>query len=307
MTRRRCEGWRCQFVLACLIVLASLPYLLPRCVLPYFRERVYYGYVRAARSKIDSLVSRVPPGVAPERWGEAVHWTSNLIGQVYFSPDPGELDSLKRLCKGLDERLSGKVRFSTLQWVWEHCEESPDRTIVRSLLRVRLLNPEPITDERIPHLWGLRKCTSLDLSGTAITNSGLEHLESCTKLATLTLEDTEITDAGLEELKRLPQLRTLSLRNTLVSNEGLRLLKCLTNLESLDLSGTHLSDGGLRHLAALSSARELQLDNTATTDSGLAALRRLTNLRYLSLKNTQVTDGGVEALRQALPKCAIEH
>ena len=59
----------------------------------------------------------------------AVDWTSNVVCQIYFSPEHGNLDSLRRLCESLDQKTSGPVDMTTLQWVWEECEKSNYRNI----------------------------------------------------------------------------------------------------------------------------------------------------------------------------------
>jgi len=90
-------------------------------LIPLFRQvmalREYYASVKSAKAKVESLQERRPADVPDEQWQRAVEWTSNVIGQIYFSPECGDLASLKRLDELLDEKLDGQVDLGTLRWV----------------------------------------------------------------------------------------------------------------------------------------------------------------------------------------------
>ncbi len=180
----------------------------------------------AVQAKIDSLQNRRPETVEPEQWEEAVTWTHNLIGNVYFSPNEFQLPSLKRLNKALDEKLKEPVGLHTLRWIWDKVEaENPDSNYAVRFWDDRVFAEEPICDDSLPRFRSLNKRTWLNLSGLNITNAGLEYLKNLPRLRSLNLENTHITDEGLEHFRDMKELEKLYLKNTKVTQEGVDSLK----------------------------------------------------------------------------------
>lgn len=247
------------------------------------RQRNFYRLHGQTWDKIRSLAVRCPLDVPPDQWQKAVDWTANLIVQVYFSPVQSDPKSLKELHDRLSEKINGAVDLTTLQWVWEHCEEAPrDGAVYAIRFRsIRLLTKEPITDNDLPHLWSLHKCSALDLSSTEVTDAGLTHLESVANLAALSLANTQVTDAGMTHLASLPNLTVLS------------------------LSSTRVTDAGLEHLADLTKLTHLSLSHTHVTDAGLKDLEGFTQLAVLNVNDTKITEAGVKRLQESLPHCRI--
>jgi len=156
-----------------------------------------------ASSKISSLRTRKPPSIPPDQWQRAVDWTANVVTQIYSVHTFDDPEEIRRLCNSLDQKIAGQVDLTTLQWVWEQCEDEEDgRHIYAIQFRdIRLLTAGPITDDRLPELWSLDKCVSLDLSGTQISDEGLQHLKGLRKLEQLYLFNTNVTSQGIKELQ----------------------------------------------------------------------------------------------------------
>ena len=118
----------------------------------------------------------------------------------------------------------------------------------------------------------------LDLAGIGYGNpvrdDGLKGLAGLKNLQWLNLGNTPVTDVGLKELTGLKNLQALSLNLTKVTDTGLRELAGLKNLQSLDLQGTQVTDAGLKHLAGLKNLKSLILSSTNVTADGVAALRK---------------------------------
>lgn len=199
---------RYQFSLRTLLIVVAVFALLLGLTVPVIKFAVlfreYRCIVQQTRSKIELLSARRPPNVSPDQWQRAVDWTSNVVVQIYFSPDHGDLDSLKRLCKSLDKKIAGQVDLTTLQWVWDQCEKAEGfgQVYAIKLRDVRLLTVGLITDDRLPKLWSLDKCRYLDLSNTQVTDAGIPHLKGLTNLKRLDLFGTQITDEGIEKLRQ---------------------------------------------------------------------------------------------------------
>jgi len=156
-----------------------------------------------ASSKISSLSTRKPRNIPPDQWQRAVDWTANVVTQIYSVHTFDDPEEIRRLCNSLDQKIAGQVDLTTLQWVWEQCEdEEDDRHIYAIRFRdVSLLTEGAITDDRLPELWSLNECTWLDLACTQITDAGLQHLKGLTKLEQLNLSATQVTEKGIKELQ----------------------------------------------------------------------------------------------------------
>jgi len=199
--RRWCQhGWGTILAGFSAVVVIGLAISLVQFIVS---QRQYYGLVRETRSKIESLHTRQPPGVRPDQWERAVGWTSNVICQIYFSPNHGDLDSLRYLCESLDQEIAGQVDLTTLQWVWEQCEKAEGHGQVYAIRfrDVRLLTVGPITDERLPEVWSLHKCLWLDLSNSRVSDAGLQHLTGLTNLERLDLRSSKVTAEGVKRLQ----------------------------------------------------------------------------------------------------------
>ena len=163
---------------------------------------------QGACSKINSLSTRRPPNIPPDQWQRAVDWTANVVTQIYSVHTSDDPEEIRRLRNSFDQKFAGQVDLTTLQWVWEQCEdEEDDRHIYAIRFRdVRLLTEGAITDDRLPELWSLNECTWLDLTWTQITDAGLQHLKGLTKLEQLALSGTQVTSQGINELRKaLPE------------------------------------------------------------------------------------------------------
>jgi hypothetical protein len=220
----------------------------------WFVWQRYRGRVDETRAKIESLHRRCPADVSPQQWEQAVGWTSNVICQIYFSPQHGDLESLQRLCQALDEKLAQEVDLETLQWVWEQCElaQGHGRGYAFQFRDVRLLTKPPITDDSLPGLWSLNKCLWLDLSDTQVTDAAMVHLAggSLAELAFLDLSNTQITDAGVALLAGMPELRNVG------------------------LDGTQVTDAGLLQLARCPQIAHVSVVDTAVSAEGAEAFRK---------------------------------
>ncbi len=184
-------------------VLAVLIAVLVPPVSHVARWREHNALAQRVKDKITSLKTRRPADVPTAQWDQAVNWTTNLIAQVYFAPVESDPDSLGRLAKSLDQKLTGKVDLGTLQWVWDECEKAP-RSGAEYAIRfrdVRVMTKEPITDDDLPHLWSPDKCLYLELHNTQVTDNGLEHLHRLSNLRYISLHGTQVTDEGVAKLQ----------------------------------------------------------------------------------------------------------
>jgi len=196
-------------------------------------------------SMLESLIARGLPGIPPARWKRAVWSTCNIIGQVHL-----DTERLRSLREQLRHKMSQEPSLDVLRWVWEECEHSgsPGSRYAVEFRDIALLTKPPITDDRLPNLWSLRKCTFLDLTDTQVTDAGLAHLTGLTNLRSLVLSGTQIADPGLVHLKRISGLKKLYLYGTNVSDQGLEYLHDLNQLEFLCLDYTAVTNEGVRRL-----------------------------------------------------------
>lgn len=188
----------------------------------HFSLRRYYGLVDETRAKIELLHGSRPADVPKGQWERAVDWTSNLICQVYFGPEHGDVQSLERLCHALDGKLAAKANLNTLRWVWEQCELAKGLGQIYAIefRDVRLLTEPPITDDSLENLWSSDKCSWLDLTDTQVTDAGMTHLATMPELRKLDLDGTRVTDAGLLKLAACPRIEQISVVATGVTAEG---------------------------------------------------------------------------------------
>jgi len=172
----------------------------------------YFFHVDHVRATIESFRPRRPPDVPEDQWTLAVDWTSNVICQDFFAPDRDELKGLRQLSRQLDLKAMGRVDLDTLRWVWDECEKAaggPDSHAIR-FRDVKLLTKGTITDERLPDVWSLDRCTGLDLSDTEITDESVAYLKTLKQLQALDVGNTGITDEGSRELMdALPNCRVI--------------------------------------------------------------------------------------------------
>ena len=306
-----------------LVLITIIGAILAVCTPPgLYMARInrHYTAVNIVQDKIKSLHFRRPADVPDWQWREAVNRTSQAIGEVYFSPNTGDIVSLERISIGLDDKLSGKVHLGVLRWVWEQCEraDGPGRSYTYRFRDVRLLTTGEIDDERLPKLWSLSECSRLDLSNTAVTDAGMVHLNGkrffsltlsgtrvgddgleqvrgCDRLVGLYLSKTDITDAGMVHVASLRKLKRLGLSDTRVSGIGVKQLAGVRALETLWLQRTRIDDNALRSLERL-PLRQLHLDGTQITDVGMESLARIPSIVHLHLFDTQIGDSGVAHL-----------
>jgi len=301
----------------------------------WFGGRIYTmarwaHYFHGVRANIHSLASERPANITQEHWDEAVSWAGIAFANMW----PWDADNwpdLKNFSAALTERMATGDNLATLQWVWDQLEQKREEnpSYAATFKPVRAMNPDPITDANLDHLWGLSACMNLDLSDTEVGDTGLSCLASAPNLAGLDLSNTRVTDRGLARLSALPQLKVLSLKGCRITGAGLADLKgaakliyltldgtqigdrqlvgigLILQLEYLDLGNTVITDDGLPCLAQLVHLKELNLLGTQITDAGLVHLQKMKQLESLNLSGAHVTDAGMKKLQQALPTCKI--
>ncbi len=130
----------------------------------------------------------------------------------------------------------------------EKLQEDAEKVNVRSLT----LSGQPIVDDELRWLCGLKDLRYLRLDRTRITDAGIAHLIRLTGLEELDLAHTHVTDEGLKLLARMPLLTTLGLDDTAVTDTGLAHLEPLRRLKVIYLSKTKVTQDGI---AAFQSAR----------------------------------------------------
>jgi Leucine-rich repeat (LRR) protein len=184
-----------------------------------------------------------------------------------------------------------------------------------------LTQGQPLKDEQLEFLGGLKHLRLLLLELTTIRGSGLKSIAGFKELKQVMAHDSFlsdealphlgtlpaleilyapcplITDAGVKHLGNCKSLRTLGLANTKMTDASAATIGELKQLNVLDLSGTGIADGTLAAVGQLKELTSLALGRTQVTDAGLKHLRELKNLKELYLSSTQVSDAGLEALR----------
>lgn len=330
MTEMRTRRGALKFIF--LTVCGCLGALLIFAILHVRSAAHYHERVRFAKAKIESLKQLRPGNVADEKWIRGVDWTSNIISQIYFSPEHGDLVSLEDLCRFLERRTQQDVDLRTLRSIWDECEKVTGRgkRYAITFRDVRLLADEPIDDDDLPGLWSIDKCMQLDLSNTAVTNAGMPHLTAKSNISMLFLSGTKVGDDGLKSVVENSGLRFLDLSQTRVSNEGLRHLLTRPELTSLSLSmpigdsgmlyvgklsqleelwlvGCQITDAGLPHLTGLNNLTQLDLTRTLVSETGILKLKDLAALKMLILQGVEISEQGKIQFKLAFPKCTIRY
>ena len=168
-----------------------------------YTTRQYRNEAVQLRSTIDALQSHGPADVPASQWKDAVAWTSNLVVQDFFSPNPEQFIGLQKLNQQLEQKKGEPVDLAKLRWIWDEIEAAcggPDSVAAR-FRNVKLMTNGPITDERLPSVWALDRCVGLDLSETQITDASAPFLLSLPKIERLDISKTFITPVGVAELQ----------------------------------------------------------------------------------------------------------
>jgi len=270
--------------------------------------------------KIDTLKPLRPANITPEHWDEATGWATTAMHNLW----PWDVDTREELADfaaSFEQRVATGDGLAALRWLWEELERRNNSgpRYAAQWKPVRAMNPDPITDDNLRQLWGLRDCMSLDLSGTEVSDAGLSSLvDEARNLVHLDLSNVRVTDRGVADLAGLPRLRALDLKSCQITGEGLSGLSQITDLdlanstiadeslsnlaqlvrlEKLDITGTQITDSGLIHLSNLSALSQLNLSSTSVTDAGLQALQPLDQLESLDLSHTQISEAGMANLQ----------
>ena len=194
---------------------------------------------------------------------------------------------------GLEQLVSAPrltaLNLEVCDGVTDDCCESVGRmTGLRALvLKKTGFETDPITDDGLRQLSGLRNLELLSLYGNAVTNDGLKQLSPMSSLSDLDLSLLPITDDAVAHLAKLPHLRRLEL------------------LYSEGFAGANITDAGLMRIGEFHQLTHLNLVGAKITDEGLSHLSQLSQLRHLQLANSTVTLSGVQRLQTELPKCEI--
>ncbi|GEM_PF-1320941 len=192
---------RNRFLIVLVFVMLCLP-------LSWFSWKVYttkqyYRQVGQLRSTIDALEPHCPADVPAAQWTEAVHWTSNLVVQDFYAPHPEEYLGLQKLNQQLELKKNDPIDLAKLRWIWDEIEAAcgGPKSVASQFRKVKLMTDGSITDERLPSLWALERCTGLDLSETEITDASVPFLQSLPKLERLDIHKTKITATGAKEIQ----------------------------------------------------------------------------------------------------------
>jgi hypothetical protein len=79
----------------------------------------------ASRDQIRTLKGRVPPGLDPVGWDDAVEWCANACGNTFVTPGPETRPAVVRFRRALETKLAeGPVGPETLRWIWEEVGRS---------------------------------------------------------------------------------------------------------------------------------------------------------------------------------------
>ena len=168
-----------------------------------YTVKQYRSQVDQLRSTIDALEPHCPADVPAAQWTEAVRWTSNLVVQDFYSPHPEEFLGLQKLNQQLELKKKDPIDLAKLRWIWDEIESAcgGPNSVASRFRNVKLMTKGTITDERLPSLWALERCTGLDLSETEITDASVAFLQSLPKLERLVIHRTRITATGAKKIQ----------------------------------------------------------------------------------------------------------
>ena len=197
----------------------------------------------------------------------------------------------------IEEDLAPLAQLPTLTWL--HVTDpliDDELAYLAGLKSLRILNltGEYITAAGIGHLSGLTNLTTVYLNRTRVAS--LEPLRACTAIDSLGLAGTEIDDRGLATVAGFRKLKRLGLVDTRVTDLGLRHLTGLNMLIELDLEGCRISDEGLKSLSAMTRMSTLGLGRTGIGDAGLDRIKHMKQITFLFLNDTKVSDAGLAKL-----------
>jgi hypothetical protein len=180
-------------------------------------------------------------------------------------------------------RLPPENRLVSIDCTKKTLDDEGYRLVGKCLnLEVATFNNCDLNDDRMQHLMGLNRLTSLNIVDTpTVTDAGMKKIGSLSRLVGLILTRTSVGDASLKQIGQLPELATL------------------------DLSGTSVTDAGLPALAGLRKLQWLLLANTAVTDAGVGTLDDLRELQQISLSGSKVTEEGKARLKKVHPRLTI--
>ncbi len=247
-----------------------------------------------------------PAVVAPQASRDAVLWALSVQAVATVFPAGDDVESLT--IRNEKDIPAGDFRVVGLRLSFDHEHSADDfRRIgtLQDLVELDCFAVKSVSDSLLPHLAGLVKLESLNLTSTSVTGAGFAQLKTLPKLDHVELGYSQVNDVGLSELGQLSQITWLELEHTGITDAGLAHLKSLQRLSILKLDHTGITDTGLAHLKSLQRLSILKLDHTGITDAGLAHLHGLRGLFTLDLSRTRVQAAGVAALQKALPRCQI--
>jgi internalin A len=119
---------------------------------------------------------------------------------------------------------------------------SPEEGDTQAIQSIVALGGKIVQDDNLPG----KPVISVEF--TKLTDAGLKEVAGLKKLTTLNLTGTQVTDVGLKELAGLQRLATLNLSRTQVTDAGLKELVAVKNLHRLDLTGTRVTQEGVAGL-----------------------------------------------------------
>ena len=110
---------------------------------------------------------------------------------------------LQKLNQQLELKKSDPIDLATLRWIWDKIEAAcgGPNSVASRFRNVKLMTKGPVTDERLPSLWALERCTGLDLSETELTDASVPFLQSLPILERLDIRRTKITAKGAKQIQ----------------------------------------------------------------------------------------------------------
>ncbi len=178
-------------------------------------------------------------------------------------------------------------------------------------LRNLSLDENPLGDEGIAHLAGLRQLRELRAWDVGMTDASVEAIVGMRTLQILSIGGNPgITDASIPLLSRMDSLRELQVGASGITLAGIQKLQaalpnCVvyahtsSNSDELDLRGQIVSDATLPRIIAGQQPKTLILEGPGITDASVPYLAALPGVTRLKLHGVSITNEGLSPFAAA--------
>ena len=214
--------------------------------------------------------------------------TLHRLTELYLTEKPNPAD-LSQICLSLVKLKSLRIEMLTD----EDLQSVVNLTSLDTLDALR----SKITDEGLLRICTLLNLRNLLLKGCInITDEGIPSILLLKSLEKLDLSGSRITDESATYLSRLPLLEHLTLQETRITDSTLKHLSNSKNkLRSINIAACQfVTNIGMNHISKLLHLESLNVGHTCLEDETLGKLCGVLSLRRLDISNSKITDEGFQ-------------